>query len=534
MADDLATAAPPRRRWYLRFPVIVLFLIGLAIVVPRVYELFDLDPGPLMYVRMIGTWVVMACVPALAVWFVFSHYAWQTKLGIVGGVAVAGLVGVALVREVDLTGSWAPMFHFRWEPDPAARLGQYLREAPANSVAGGADLSIGPVDFPRYRGTNCDGVVKGVTLATDWQAQPPKLLWRHACGGGYAGCAVAGNSAITIEQRYQDEAVVCYDRATGRERWVYSYPALFHRSEPMGGDGPRATPTIHDGLVYSLGATGVLVCLDAGGRARWKVNILDDNRAANIDWGMSGSPLIVDNLVVVNPGIDPAQNAGMALAAYDRITGKKVWAANNRQAGYSSPQLATLAGKRQILLFDAVGLGGFDPADGRQLWSHPWETMMGMNTSQPLVIGSDQVLISSELSNGAAVLRIKRDGDQFAVEEVWQNRYLASKFSNPVLHDGHIYGINYTILTSIDAATGQRRWKDGRFGHGQVLLVGDVVLVLGEAGDVALVAADPAAYRELARMKVFTGKTWNTPALAGNQLFVRNHREMACYELPTK
>lgn len=537
MAQQITTEAPPvlpRRRWF-RFPVVVLALIALAILTPRVWELLDLDPGPLLYMQMWGTWIVMAAVPALAIWyFLFSGYRWQTKLIAVGMLGVLAGASAAAVSKVELTGSWQPLFRFRWEPDPADQLAQYLSQQRRADGLPATDLTIGPLDFPRYRGSNCDGVVTGVTLATDWSARPPRELWRHACGGGYAGFAVAGNVAVTIEQRGDDEAVVCYDRATGKERWVHSYPALFHRSEPMGGDGPRTTPNIHDGLIYSLGATGVLVCLDAEGKEKWKVNILDDNQATNIDWGMSGSPLIVDDLVVVNPGINPAVNAGMSLAAYDRKTGKKAWAANNRAAGYSSPQLATLAGQRQILLFDAVGLGGFDPKDGRQLWSHPWETMMNMNISQPLVIGPDQVLISSELSNGAALLRIKRDGDQFAVEEVWQNRNLASKFSNPVLHGGNIYGLNYRILACLDAATGDKRWKDGKFGHGQVLLVGDIILVLSETGEVALVAADPASYRELARIKALTGKTWNTPALAGNQLFVRNHYEMACYELPAK
>jgi outer membrane protein assembly factor BamB len=528
---EVPTDRPRRRRFW--FPLAVLIVIALAAFVPRIWDGLELDPGPLMTIRMVCTWLGLAGVVALPVWFfVFSGYARMTKLAVLGLVLLAGGVVAGLVRRLELSGGWEPMLRWRWQADPAARFDEYLAQKPATDNLPPIDLTIGPLDFPRYRGTRGDGVVNDVRLATDWST-PPRLLWRHPCGGGYAGFAVAGNVAITLEQRRDQEAVVCYDRASGVERWVYAYPALFHRSEPMGGDGPRATPTIFDGAVYSLGATGILVCLDgASGRERWQVNILEDNGAANASWAMSGSPLIVDNCVIVNPGMDPARNAGMSLAAYDRKDGKKLWAANNRAAGYSSPTLATLAGRRQILLFDGVGLAGFDPGNGGELWSHPWETMLGMNIIQPLVVGADRVLISSELSNGAALLQIGRQGESFTVEEVWHNRNLASKFSSPVLHERHIFGLNYGILTCLDAATGARLWKDKRYGHGQILLADDVILVLSEKGEVALVATDPAGCRELARLAALDGKTWNTPALAGNQLFVRNHTEMACYELP--
>ncbi len=518
----------------LRFPLGVLVVIGLAIVVPKVWDRLQWDPGALMIIRMTGTWLSVAGVVALPVWFfAFSGFHWETKLTTVVVLLVVAGAFAGAVRKVELSGGWEPMLRWRWQPDPAVRFNDYLAQAQPGAALPPIDLTIGPLDFPRYRGALGDGVIRGVRLANDWTAAPPRQLWRHPCGGGYAGFAVAGNVAVTIEQRHAQEVVVCYDRGSGSERWTYGYAARFHASEPMGGDGPRATPTIHDGAVYSLGATGVLVCLDgATGQERWQVNILDDNDAANVAWAMSGSPLIVDDLVVVNPGIDAARNAGKSLAAYDRKTGKKVWAAQNRTAAYSSPQLATLAGKRQILIFDAIGLAGCDPADGHELWSHPWETMLGMNISQPLLLGDDRVLISSEQSNGAAVLQIVADGAGFGVKEVWHNRALASKFSNPVYRDGHVYSLNYGILTCISAAAGERRWKDKRYGHGQILLAGDVILVLSEKGEIALVAADADGFRELATSSALDGKTWNTPALAGNQLFVRNHTEMACYELP--
>ena len=248
---------------------------------------------------------------------------------------------------------------------------------------------------------------------------------------------------------------------------------------------------------------------------------------------MTSSPLIVGNLVIVNAGIDPDKKAGRALAAYDRASGVLIWAGGNDIAGYSSPQLAQLDGSEQILLFDGGGLAGFDPKSGSELWRYPWKTFSDMNIMQPLVLGEDQVFISSEMSNGCALLQVKKKGERWAVDTVWKNKLFGARFANPVAADGHIYGLSNGILTCLEQETGKRTWKGGRFGSGQVLLAGKSLLITSEMGEVMLMAADPKEYRELARMTVFSGKTWNTPALAGNQLFVRNHREMACYELPT-
>src|SRR5262249_35753456 len=200
-------------------------------------------------------------------------------------------------------------------------------------------------------------VITGLALARDWSARPPRALWQQAAGGGYAGVAVVGPSAVTIEQHDGEEAVVCCDADTGRERWSYRYPALF--SEGMGGDGPRATPTVADGDIYALGATGHLVRLDgATGRPKWEVNILEDNDT--IMWGMSGSPLVYDQFVVVNPGAQRESAKGRAVVAYDRDTGKVRWQSGDRKASYSSPQLVTIAGVRQVLVFDGEALGAYD------------------------------------------------------------------------------------------------------------------------------------------------------------------------------
>jgi outer membrane protein assembly factor BamB len=527
----------PRVRWFRQVvvPLALVALLAGAWELPEVWRWADLDTGPLGTLGLVRLLAVLVFVILFAVWFlIFSGFSLRARLLGVGAALLLAGAAVACVGEVGVEGSVTPFVkRWRWEPRPADLLRQELRERADDSGLSAVDLAVGENDFPRYRGERADGVVRGVRLATDWGERPPKERWRHRVGGGFAGFAVAGNVAVTVEQRDEDEVVVCYDRATGRQRWAYAYPAHFR--DPTG-DGPRATPTIAGGDVYSLGATGVLVCLDGkSGKLRWKADVLKDNGAKRVRWGMSGSPLVAGGKVIVNAGVDPERNVGRSLAAYDRETGKVVWAKGEHEAGYSSPQLATLAGREQVLLFDGGGLAGFDLKTGEELWRYPWKTYQEMNIVQPVVVGEDRVFIASEASNGCCLVRVRGEGKKFVAEPVWSNRNLCAKFSNPVAGGGFLYGLNYgNRLVCLDAETGERRWASGRqwYGHGQLLRAGGVLLVSTDRGDVALVGAGPERFRELGRVKVFNEQTWNTPALAGNELFVRNDVWMACYELP--
>jgi outer membrane protein assembly factor BamB len=523
----------PGRRWF-RQVVLPLLLLGLPVALwflPAAWAWADLDPGALFAMNMVRMWGVMLSPLLLLLWlFVFSGFAWLTRFALLV-VAIGLVTGVILSAEWDVTGNLGmTVRRWRWQPKAADLLAQHRSEHADASGLPAIDLTVDPADsFPRYRGGAGDGSVRDLKLASDWAASPPKQLWLQPVGGGFAGFAVAGNVAITIEQRGDDEAVVCYDRATGRERWAHAYPAAFRHPT---GSGPRATPTIADGDVYSMGATGILVCLDGKtGKEKWTVDILEDNKAKGVTWGMTSSPLVLGELVIVNPGIDPDNNAGQALAAYRRDDGKRAWATGKYQAGYSSPQRARLAGREQVLLFDGGGLAGFEPKTGKELWRHPWQTFQDMNIIQPLVLSGDRVFISSETNNGCALLQVKRSANGFAVEELWANKNLCSKFANPVATGGHIYGLSTGYLVCLDAQTGERRWRGKHYGHGQVLAVGAALIVLSDQGALALVAADPERFRELGRLEVFKDKTWNTPALAGRQLFVRNDTKMACYEL---
>jgi outer membrane protein assembly factor BamB len=477
-------------------------------------------------------------------------------------VAAVGAVGVAVLivilhqfygLRVVLAGGGQPRLRFTTPGDAQAIVIARHREAQraqdpaavtaaddrapgvAEEVAPAATVPERPVQSPAapavfwtdFRGPRRDGHYDERAIRTNWPREGLTPVWKQPIGGGYASFAIARGRAFTIEQRAGDEVVAAYDVVTGRELWTNAWPTLF--TEFMGGDGPRATPTWFDGRVYALGAKGELRCLDdATGRVLWRVNILEDNDAPNLDWGMAASPLIVDETVIVLPG---GRN-GQSVVAYDRRTGKKAWSALDDKAGYSSPMLVTLAGVRQVLVFSASRLIGVTPDSGEVLWEYPWTTMSDVNVSQPLLVGDNRVFLSSGYGTGAAMLEISGGGEgRLSVREVWRNTRMKNRFTSSVLHDGVIYGLDESILAAVDATSGELKWKAGRYGYGQVLLASGHLIVLTEDGNLVLVKANPKRHEELVQFPVLEGKTWNHPAIAGGYLLVRNLAEMAAFDL---
>jgi outer membrane protein assembly factor BamB len=377
-----------------------------------------------------------------------------------------------------------------------------------------------------FRGPNRAGVYSETSIDTAWPAAGLPRLWKQPVGGGYASFSVGEGRAYTIEQRRDKEAITAYDVETGRELWAFTYPALF--DEVLGGPGPRATPVYFDGLIYSLGANGDFYCLSAKtGKPKWSKNILADNQAKNIHWAMAGSPLIVDEKVIVTPG----GASGKSIVAYNRLTGVPIWTSLNDRAAYTSPILATLAGRRQIVWISGERAVGLAVEDGKLLWEYPFPAQMDMNCSQPVVIDDSNVLLSSAQGPGAALLEITKTGDGYTPRVVWQNNRLKNKFNSSVLYQGYIYGFDEAILACMDAKTGELKWKGGRYGYGQLLLAGSHLVVLTEDGDVVLVRATPEGHQELARFSAIEGRTWNIPAIDNGLLLVRNTTEMACFRL---
>ena len=384
-----------------------------------------------------------------------------------------------------------------------------------------------PPYWTDFRGPARDGVYRERRISLDWPAKGLTPVWKQPVGGGYASFVAAKGRAFTIEQRASQEVVAAYDMATGRELWTTAWAATFR--EPMGGDGPRATPAWHEGIVYALGGAGELRALEeATGKTIWRTNILTDAGAANLQWGMSAAPLIVDDTVVVLPG----GRGGQSVVAYNRRTGKRAWSALDDQASYSSPMLVTLAGVRQIVVFTAGRLAGITPAGGELLWEFPWKTQYDVNASQPLILGSNRVFISTGYGSGAALIELTPASDgRLGVREMWRSNRMKNQFTSSLFHDGFIYGLDESILACIDAATGELKWKGGRYGYGQVMLAEGHLIVLTEEGDLALVRATPERHVELVRFRALEGKTWNLPAISDGFLLIRNINVMAAFDL---
>lgn len=441
-------------------------------------------------------------------------------------------VGWSLIATVDgYVGDGRPMFVWRWNANnDHVDLAQDVKRMTTIEVDLLATTSH---DVPAFRGAGRDGIVENVSLQTDWERHSPQIVWQQPIGIGWSSYAVANGFAVTQEQRGLDEAVVCYEVATGRECWEHRDRARFH--EMMGGDGPRATPTLDEGDVYALGATGILNRLrGSDGSVVWSINIIQDAQAPGCLFGLTGSPLVWNDMVIVSPGGPKA-----SLVAYDKQTGKRRWAAGTSPTAYASPQAVRLAGKNQILTFNADGLFAHATDDGQILWSHPWVTPPEFNNvCQPMIwrddAGAETVFITSGYGKGCVLLDVTSDGDTFAVTPRWQNRNLKVKFSSVVCRDGYVFGLDENILTCLDLRTGQRCWKGGRYGFGQLLLADDTLLVLSDDGEVILCEATPDRHHELARLPVLNGRTWNHPTLSGKTLLIRNDRNAACLTLPLR
>ncbi|PYT05980.1 MAG: hypothetical protein DMF60_10320 [Acidobacteria bacterium] len=383
--------------------------------------------------------------------------------------------------------------------------------------------------WTNFRGPARDGRYDETPIRTNWPAEGLPLLWKQPIGGGYASFVVAEGMAFTIEQRRRQEIVAAYDVETGRELWTHGSDAEF--KESMGGDGPRATPTWEAGRLWALGAEGDLRCFEAKtGKLTWSKNILKDNGAENLQWGMSGAPLIVDDKVVVLPG----GRAGKSVVAYNKLTGAPVWRSLNDTQAYVSPMLVTLAGKRQIVVVTANRIVGLAVDNGSLLWESSWNTDMGINVSQPIVIDANRFFISSGYGKGAALVEVTGSGDQLTAKKVWENTSMKNKFNSSVVFEGNVYGLDEGILTCVDVKTGERRWKGGRYGFGQVILASGHLIVITDTGELVLVKAAPDKHTELARFSAIEGKTWNYPAIAEGRLLVRNQTQMACFDVSGK
>jgi outer membrane protein assembly factor BamB len=437
---------------------------------------------------------------------------------------VLGCAGVFMAMRVDEIGSGlAPVVSWRWSPTKV----ETSAAIPVLKANGTAALpaQAGPSDWPAFRGPLRDGILTGTTFSTDWST-PPRELWRKPVGSGYSSFIAVGDYVFTQEQRGPEELVTCYQAATGADVWVNRTAAEF--KDDMG-LGPRATPTFSDGKLYTLGCTGMLQCLDAAtGNAVWKHDLPKEAETRVPSFGHTGSPLVMGGLVIVFCG----RGEGKSAVAFDRATGKAVWRAGHETEVYTSPQYAELLGVPQVLMVCDYGLQSFALDTGALLIDYPWKAKLNNRGVQPAVV-DDRIMVATTGFMNTRMLRVQKDAAAWTVREEWDSKKFRPYFNNGALHKGFYYGFDGERLACLDIATGERRWEGKRYG-GQLLVLADMemLLVLSDTGDAALVPATPERFSETARFKAVSGKTWSDPVVAHGRLFVRNTTEAACFALP--
>ena len=444
-----------------------------------------------------------------------------------------------LIRSAGLAADQTAEIHWRWTPTKESLFLANHSKAPADSTKAVASAektwTIQPGDCPEFRGPQRDGVVAGVSIAADWDKNPPKLLWQKRVGPGWSAMIVVDGHLVTQEQRDAVEAVVCYDAATGNELWAHNDTDRFE--EALAGAGPRGTPTFAGNRIYALGANGRVNCLiPETGEVVWSRSITKDAGVPPSDlpqWGYSNSPLMVDDLVVVFAGGSGEKN----LLAYRVKDGEIAWTAKGGKQSYSSPQLAVLDGQKQILMHDTGALRGYNIADGAELWSFPNGSALALPMIQPHVFGPAD--IAASITPGMHRIAVKREGQKWSATSRWNSNTLKPDFSDFAVHEGAIYGLSDRIMCCLDAETGAKVWKKSRLGPGQLLLIADqdALLLSNEKGEIILVGINREGPIEIGRFKAIEGKTWNGPVLVGNRVFLRNAEEMAAYEInvqPTK
>jgi outer membrane protein assembly factor BamB len=503
--------------------------------------------------RMFAVYAMPAVVPpAFVAWAVLTR---NLSTGLRRATMVLTIFlacGVwTLLRTEGVMGGSVAMLHWRWTPTPEDRLLAKVEEptvvpsnvpeapvVPAEVItkqpavrkettpeSPKAIAPVTPAEWPGFRGLRRDGVIRGAQIETDWSKSPPSELWRRPIGPGWSSFAVDGDRIYTQEQRGEEEIVSSYRLATGEPVWRHRDKVRFYESN--GGAGPRATPTLHNGRVYTLGATGILNALDArSGAVLWSRHAAKDTGAPLPGWGYTGSPLVVGDVLV-------AATSGR-LAGYDVENGNLRWVQKTGGGGYSSPHFTMIDNVPQVVLLNSAGATSVAPTDGVVLWSHPWEGSAAI--LQPALGVEGGLLVSAgDMMGGLGIRRlaVSRTGSQWRVEERWTSRGLKPYFNDYVVHKGHAYGFDGSILSCIDLSEGNRKWKGGRYGQGQLVLLPeqDVLLVLSEEGELALVRAAPDRFTELARFKAIEGKTWNHPVVVRDVLLVRNGEEMAAFRL---
>jgi outer membrane protein assembly factor BamB len=398
-------------------------------------------------------------------------------------------------------------------------------------------LTASAADWSQFLGPDRNGISAETGLVDGWAGDGPKEIWRVKGGVGMSGLAVRGNMLVTLVQRDEKQFVVALDVVSGKSIWQTAVAAEYRNSM---GHGPRATPTISGDRVFAFTGEGNLVSLDAKtGRVNWSRQLLRELNGRPAEYGMACSPLVVDGQVIVTVGAPRA-----AVVACDSETGKQLWTAGREATGYSSPALLKVGGKSQIVAFTGSAVLGLEPKTGKQLWRHPYQTPYDCNIATPIAIDG-KIFISSGENHGSALLELSPNGDgdggNFEVNEVWTSNgarsVMRNEWQTSIHLDGYLYGMDnvggagpITHLICLEAKTGKRIWQEARFGKGNLIAADGKLIISTMRGELVIVKASPAGFKELARAKVFKGSR-TPPALANGRLYLRDDHEIICVDL---
>lgn len=450
------------------------------------------------------------------------------------GLPIALMLGFgycAALRFDGVDGDFNAALSYRWQTTAEQKfLAELANMKSKTPVAVDKPVILDAADWPGFRGIERDGRRPGVKLATDWKKDPPKLLWKHRVGPGWSSFAVVGNRIYTQEQRDKAEVVVCYDADYGTEVWTHKDETRFE--EAVAGPGPRATPTFHEGRIYSLGANGKLNCLDAAnGTVKWSKDAAADSKAKTPQWGFSASPCVSQGLVSVFMG--GPDNKGVL--AYKLENGDLTWAAGEPGHSYCSTQSMKLGGVEQLVVSTNMGLTSFEPATGKILWKYDWKLESMARITQPTKVDDADVLIGTGFGEGTHNVHVEKaaDGKSWTSKMVWETKSIKPYYNDLVEHKGNLYGFDGSFFVCVNLKDQKGKWRARGYGSGQVLLLPDqdLLVILSEAGKVALVEAKPDGHKEIASIQAIEGKTWNHPVIARDKLFVRNGEEAACFQL---
>lgn len=395
-----------------------------------------------------------------------------------------------------------------------------------------APSTAGAADWPQFLGPERNGHSSESGLLGTWPNQGPPVVWDKSIGAGFAGPAIAGGKLILFHRVGNEEVVEALDAATGKEIWKQSYVTNYR--DTFGFDeGPRATPTIAGGAVYTLGASGVLQALDlADGKVRWKRSMNQEYKVPKGFFGVAASPLVDGNLLLLNVG-----GPGAGIVALSTTDGSEIWRATFDEASYSSPVLAAVGGKKLAAFFTRLGIVLLEPATGKVVFSKRWRARINasVNAATPVVAG-DRLFFTSSYNVGGIALKAK--GDEF--ETLWQgDDSLSSHYGTPIASDGYLYGFDGrqeegARLRCVELDTGKVRWTAEGFGCGAMILAERRLYILTEKGELVCVEAKPVGYREQARASVLDGLCRAQIALSDGRLFGRDNKKLVCWNLKAK